>query len=131
MGTWIQGITLGRSARFPPATWNAYDRTISRLNRTNNYVEAWNKQFAGLVGHAHPIIWAFMAAMFLEQTSTDEKMLLQRNGDAASDRKKRHVTRDSRIYNLVVSYDSEMLEESTTLIANLDDLRDVGNGADV
>ena len=131
MGTWIQGITPGRSARFPPATWNAYDRTISRLNRTNNYVEAWNKQFAGLVGHAHPTIWTFMSAMFLEQSSTDEKFLLHRNGDSTSDRKNRHVKRDSRIYSLVVSYDAELLEESSTLIAYLDDLRDVGNGADV
>lgn len=125
MITWIQGVTPGRSARFPPSTWNVHDRTISRLNRTNNYLEAWNKQFAALVGHAHPTIWNFMSSMFMEQSSTDEKMLLQRNGDEPPRRKKRHVVRDTRLYHRVLAYDSESLDDVALLISYLDSLRDV------
>ncbi len=125
MVTWIQGVAPGRNARFPPAIWNVHDRKISRLNRTNNYVEAWNKQFAALVGHAHPTIWNFMSAMFMEQSSTDEKMLLQRNGDQPPRRKKRHVIRDTRLYNRVLAYYPESLDDSSALITYLDFLRDV------
>ena len=115
-------------ARFPPPTWwNVHDRTISRLklNRTNNYLEAWNKQFAALVGHAHPTIWNFMSSMFMEQSSTDERMLLQRNGDEPPRRKKCHVIRDTRLYHRVLAYDSESLDDVATLISYLDSLRDI------
>lgn len=64
LSTWVQGFAAGRSARFPPKSWNVLDRTSCHLNRTNNYLEAWNKQFAVLVGHAHPTIWNFMATLY-------------------------------------------------------------------
>ena len=56
---WIVGVGTARrpvAARYPPPTWTAVDRTISRINRTNNFVESWNNTFASLVGHSNPTI---------------------------------------------------------------------------
>ena len=42
------------------ACWNVLDRTSCHLNRSNNYLEAWNKQFAMQVGHSqqqYGIFW--------------------------------------------------------------------------
>ena len=119
--TWVQGFAAGRSARFPPKSWNVLDRTSCHLNRTNNYLEAWNKQFAAQVGHAHPTIWNFLAAVYIEQSSTDEKFLFEANGDEPPRRKKRYVTRDRRIEHLVQSYQPDL----DKLIPYLDSLRNL------
>ena len=103
--TWVQDFSAGRRARFSPESWNALDRTSCHLNRKNNYLEAWNMQFAVQVGHVHPTIWIFMATVYLEQSSTDKKFIFKHNGDEPPARKKRHGTRDRRIAHLVESYD--------------------------
>ena len=66
-----------------------------------------------------------MSSMFMEQSSTDDKMLLQRNGDEPPRRKKCHVIRDTRLYHRVLAYDSESLDDVATLISYLDSLRDI------
>ena len=102
MFTWIEGLTTGTrtaSARFPPSSWNAYDRTISKLNRTNNFLESWNKEFAANVEHSKPTVWSFLAALYLEQSCTDEEILNEACGDPPEARKikKKHTIKDRRI----------------------------------
>ena len=111
----------GRSVRFPPESWNALYRTSCHLNRTNNYLAAWIKKFAVQIGHAHPTIWNFMAADYMEQSLTEEKFIFEHNGDEPPRRKKRNVTRDRRINHLVESY----YPNQDNLITYLDSLRDV------
>ena len=118
---WITGVGTVRrpvAARYPPPTWTAVDRTISRLNRTNNFVEAWNNAFASIVGHSNPTIWNLLSAIFLEQSSTDEKHIHMRIGDDAPRRKKRHVTKDIRVLHLVDNFDADRSE----LLGYLDSL---------
>ena len=102
LSTWVQGFAAGRSARFPPKSWNVLDRTSCHLNRTKNYLEAWNKQFAVQVGHAHPTIWNFMATVYIEQSSTNEKFLFEGNGHEPPRGKKRYYmlrgTAESNIF---------------------------------
>ena len=88
--TWLRGFAAGRSARFPPACWNVLNRTSCHLNRSKNYLEAWNKQFAIQVGHSHQTMWNFLATMFMKQSSTEDNFL-EGNGDQPPRRKKRHV----------------------------------------
>ena len=124
MSTWIEGPTTGARtvpARFPPSSWNAYDRTISSLNRTNNFLESWNKQFAATVGHSKPTVWNFLAAMYLEQSSTDEKMLKESCGDALEPRKKKHIIKDRRILHAVECYNPDTMD----LVVYLNSLRNV------
>ena len=66
MTTWVQGITTPRGtrlARYPPASWNQVERTIASLNKTINYMEAFNKKFAALVGPSKPNIWKFLKTL--------------------------------------------------------------------
>ena len=63
--TWIAGLS-GRSARYPPTSWNQTDRVETNLNRTNNNCEFFNKTISSFVGHAHPTIYNFLSAVHLE-----------------------------------------------------------------
>ena len=63
--TRVQGFLAGRSVRFLPESWSSFDRTSGHLNRTNNYLETWNRQFTVQVGHVHLTIWNFMAAVYI------------------------------------------------------------------
>ena len=124
ISTWIEGPTTGTRtvpARFLLSSWNAYDRSISKLNRTNNFLESWNKQFAATVGHSKPTLWNFLAAMYLEQSSTDEKILKASCGDAPEARKKKNIIKDMMILHTVEDYDPVTMD----LVVYLDSLRNV------
>lgn len=122
--TWIQGISTARrtgSARFPPSSWNCVDRTECNLNRTNGTLEVFNRTFAARIGHAKPTLWNFVAAMYLEQSDTDCKILKETCGDIPPPKKKRQITKDRRVRHIVTNYDLE----ATPLIEYLDNLRNV------
>ena len=113
--TWIQGVYTFRrsgSARYPPSSWNCVDRTTTSINRTNAVPVVFNREFAAKVGHANPTIWNFMAAMYVEQSDTDSKMLKESVGDLPSPRKKRQVIKNRRFQHAVSNYHPE----TTTLI---------------
>ena len=113
MFTWIEGLTTGTRtapARFPPSSWNAYDRTSSKLNRANNFLESRNKEFAAKVGQSKPTMWSFRAAIYLEQSYTDEKVLKEAFGDPPEARKKKHTIKDRRILYAVERYDPETVQ---------------------
>ena len=99
--TWVEGLSTGRrapgNAKFPPTTWNCFDRTLSQLNRTNNFVEAWNKKFAGVVGHSNPTIWNFLAAVKMELSATDGKISSYLVGQQPPKRKKVYLDKDTAI----------------------------------
>ena len=40
--------------RFPPQTWNMFDRTREGLPRTKNAVEGWHRGLRDALGHDHP-----------------------------------------------------------------------------
>jgi len=102
--TWIQGLTTASGtgrAKFPPSTWNAYERSHFNMNRTNNVVESWNKKFSALVGHANPTIYNFIAAVQMEHSSTDKKILANSLGEQPPKRKKANSDKDRRIFSIV------------------------------
>ena len=41
---------------FPIELWNAYDRTIMNLPRSNNSIEGWHNAFAKRVAIVHPSV---------------------------------------------------------------------------
>lgn len=107
--TWIQGLTTSSGtgqAKYPPLTWNAYDRTHFHMNRTNNFVESWNKKFSLTLGHSNPTIYNFISALQLEQSSTDGKILAYNVGEMPPRRKRRNVEKDRRIHTVVENYDA-------------------------
>ena len=65
-----------------------------------------------------------MAAMYVEQSDTDSKMLKESVGDLPPPRKKRQVIKNRRLQHAVSNYDPE----ATTLIEFSDELRDICDG---
>ena len=66
--TYVNGAQRGRSSRrspplFPPKCWNQYEATLAEASRTNNFAEAWNRMFKGLIGHKHPSIWTLVKGL--------------------------------------------------------------------
>ena len=59
--------------------------------------------------------------MYLEQSSTDEKMLKESCGDAPEARKKKYIIKDRRILHAVERYDPDTMD----LVVYLDSLRNV------
>ncbi|XP_063683673.1 uncharacterized protein LOC134818169 [Bolinopsis microptera] len=105
--TWIQGLTTSSGtgrAKFPPLSWNAYDRTHFHMNRTNNFVESWNKKFSTILGHSNPTIYNFITALQMEQSSTDGKHAAYLVGENPPKRKKDHSDKDRRIHRIVQTY---------------------------
>ena len=124
MTTWVQGITTPRGtrpARYPPASWNQVERTIASLNKTNNYLEAFNRKFAALVGPSKPNIWKFLKTLYMEQQATDELILRERVGDPPPTAKRpRQESKDRRILAIAERWNIE----DTPLIEYLDSIRD-------
>ena len=105
MTTWVQGITTTRGtrpARYPQASCNQVERTIASLNKTNNYMEAFNWKFSSMVGPVKPNIWSFLNTLYMEKQTTDEMMLRERVGDPPTATKRpRQASKDRRILALV------------------------------
>ena len=101
--TWIAGLN-GRSARFPPSSWNQTDRVETELNRTNNYCESFNKKFSNVIGHSHPTIFNFLSAVQLEQASTEGKIYSYRRGMQPPQRKKKYLEKDAEVKHIVSTY---------------------------
>ena len=74
------------------------------MNRTNNVVESW--KFFALVGHANPTIYYFIAAVQMQQSSTDKKILANSLGEQPPKRKKANSDKDIRILSIVQNYHS-------------------------
>ena len=70
------------------------DGTLAQLNQTNYFVGAWNKKFAGVVGHSHPTIWNFLEAVRMEQSATDGKIFSYFVGQQPPKRKKAYVDKN-------------------------------------
>ena len=64
------------------------------MNRTDNLVESWYKKFCTLLGH--PTIYNFIAAVQMEQSSTDGKISAYMIGEQPPKRKKANDDKDRR-----------------------------------
>ena len=72
-----------------------------------------------LSDHAHPTIWNFLQAVYVEQSTTDELILKESYGDAPPAKRARQITKDRRLAHLVEVYDDQ------DLVSHLDMLRNV------
>ena len=125
MTTWVQGIITPRGTKpalYPPASWNQVERTITSLNKTDNYMEAFYRKFTGLVGPSKPNIWKFLKTLYMEQQQAmDELILRERVGDPPPTAKRPlQESKDRRILAIVERWNIE----DTPLIEYLDSIRD-------
>jgi len=45
-----------RRPTFPPSVWNVHDIIMNDADRTNNFIEAWNRGFEILLSENHPSV---------------------------------------------------------------------------
>lgn len=73
---------------FPPHSWNVYQACLDKLERTNNYVEAWHSKFAKLLHSSHSNIWKFLQNIRNEQRDNNQQFIQL----LAGQRNSRHPT---------------------------------------
>ena len=98
--TWMHG-------NYSPALWNCYNRTLSNIPRTNNIAEGGNNALRTTFGCSKPTLWKFIEQLKKVQSQTEFILVQHQTGrENAGRQKKKWVTRERRIVNVVSSYDS-------------------------
>ena len=77
--------------RFPPSMWNVHQATIDDEERTNNYMQAFNRRAEELVGHQHPSVWSATEAFQADAAEASAAILRQSVGNLVSTKKRRQV----------------------------------------
>ena len=101
----------GRTApRYPPASWNAYQRTLDGINRTNNSSEAWNRRWNTIVGKKHPNIYAFLDTLKEEDRYAEARRRAVDLGQPPPLKRRRYRQNDDRLLSLTRRY-NDIAEE--------------------
>ena len=121
--TWAKGKTIaGREvcARYPPPCWNARERTLKSMNRTNNQVESFHAALKHFIkGSKKPTIWAFIDHMKEFQSSVDNDIASMRLGVQPPKIPKKEVTNRKRIFNASKHYHNMDLFEYLDFVMEL------------
>ena len=89
--------------RYSIAWWSLNSRVAENLARTNNFVEAWNKQFSDGI-HSHPGVYQFVDYMRKEQKLTENKVVKLRTGVRERGRRPEYDHQDERLQKIVELY---------------------------
>ena len=127
----------GRTApRYPPQTWNVYERTLQGIPRTNNTCEGWNRRWNTLIGKTHPNIYEFIEGLKKEERYADAQRRLVELGEEPPNKKRRQLAYDRNISNLVARFqvtidaqDVENEDDDPWETGYLKYLRQVGHSA--
>lgn len=80
---------------------SVYSRVINNQGRTNNYAEAANRRIQVQLAMEHPTIWKFIDALKTIQKRRDKEYEEFVVGQTASQKKKKYLTADERIKQIV------------------------------
>ena len=112
---YVRGRRRGRGRvdpRFPPKTWNVYQRTVQGIPRTNNSAEAWNRRWNILIGKTHPNIYQFLEALQKEERYSRQQRELVNLGSAPPRKKKRFIDNDDRLVSLLTRFEQTIGEQT-------------------
>lgn len=93
-----------RPALFPPTMWNVFQRTVNRLDRTNNHAEAGHRRLQSELQMQHPSIWKFIDVLRKVQKNRDiyyEQLIA---GNNPAQKLKKYRMADDRIFSLVSNF---------------------------
>jgi hypothetical protein len=99
------GTTTRKAPLFEHKLWNLNKRVASKLPRTNNNVESWNKAFSSMLC-AHPKIYKLIQKLMTEQRNS-EAIIIRINTGVTKPRKRESEIMDERIEVCINKYDSE------------------------
>ena len=86
---------------FPIELWNAYDRTIMNLPRSNNSIEGWHNAFAKRVAIVHPSVTKLAEKIRREQSKFEMDIAQIRQGQEPKPKKVQYQKLDERTKRLV------------------------------
>jgi hypothetical protein len=93
-----------RLARFPPASWNLYERVLNCEPRTSNGIESWHCQLSNTVEASHPTLWKLIADLKNEMILSEQKIDRYNITGETSRRNKTYQKRDIDYKNRVLRY---------------------------
>jgi hypothetical protein len=96
--------------RYPIQFWNAHDRVLSSIPRTNNSSEAWNRRFGVLVEISHASFFRLLLVIRKEQQCMEGAMIRHSAGRLDKTQKYSQVKLDCSIFELVTGYDNHEIE---------------------
>ena len=89
---------------FPIELWNAYDRTIMNIPRSNNSIEGWHNAFAKHVAIIHPNVTKLAEKVRGEQCKFEVDIEQIRQGQEPKLKRVQYQKLDERIEPLVDDY---------------------------
>ena len=96
---------------FPIELWNAHDRTIMNLPRSNNSIEGWHNAFAKRVPIVHPSVKKLAEKIRREQSKFEMDIAQIRQGQEPKPKKVQHQKLHESIKRLVDNYFNVALGE--------------------
>ena len=96
---------------FPIELWNAYDRTIMNLPRSNSSIEGWHNAFAKCVAIVHPSVKKLAEKIRREQSKFEMDIAQIRQGQEPKPKNVQYQKLDERIKRLVDDYSNVELGE--------------------
>ena len=94
---------------FPIELWNAYDRTIMNLPRSNNSIEGWHNAFAKHVTIAHPSVTKLAEKIRHEQSKFEVDVEQIQQGQEPKPKNVSCRKLDERIKPLIDDYSNVKL----------------------
>lgn len=112
---YVHGQQVGKRSvppRFPPSTWNCYERVLGGLPRTTNSCEGWHSKLAKIVRRWHPSLFQFLEELMLEEGDARSQRLRMEVGDSPPRKANEYAKLDKRVYRVVETYAEYKKEKS-------------------
>jgi hypothetical protein len=103
---------------FPVHYWNVHDRTMKKLPRTNNTVEAWNRRIGTLCESSHVPLYKLIEVLIREQHQVRSTIESRKAGADVKSKKYHQQQLDKRLHNLVCKYAETELTDFVEGIAH-------------
>jgi hypothetical protein len=101
---------------FSVQMWNVYDRVVRDLPRSSNSIEWWHRAFSTPVSIKHPTVTKLSKCIMREQTKFEMDIERIRMGQEP-ERKKIYASLDSRLKQIVASYNFESVNNYLARVA--------------
>ena len=107
-----------RNPTFHHDVWNMFQRSLSELPRTNNYVEGWHRRLQANLYVYHPTLWKLIEVLKREESLVSTEIAQVVGGHPAPAQRRRYADSAKRILAIVNDYNNRQLLDYLRAIAN-------------
>jgi len=118
----MSGLSLILGSRrtkphFSVKLWNVYDLVVGDLPRSNNSIDGWHRVFSTRVSIKHPTVTKLAKCIIREQIKFEMNIERIRVEQEPKPKKKIYATLDSRLKQIVASYNFESINDYLARVA--------------